>query len=53
MVNKFNYLWYDIDVFVYTLGSIAIGDVHATLSVVGLIISITYGVMKIKKDFFK
>lgn len=50
MINKF---WNDSDVVVYTLASISIANIHQTLSLFGLALSVTYTIIKIKQDFFK
>lgn len=49
MINKF---WNDSDVVVYTLASISIANIHQTLSLFGLALSVTYTIIKIKQDFF-
>ena len=49
MVSKF---WGDTDVFFYTIGAIALNNVHEVLSISALIVSLVYGVLKLKKDFF-
>lgn len=49
-MNKF---WNDSDVVVYTLASISIANIHQTLSLFGLVLSVTYTIIKIKQDFFK
>lgn len=45
-------IWHDSDVIVYTVASISLANIHETLSLFGLLLSITYTVIKIKKDFF-
>jgi hypothetical protein len=50
MVSK---LWHNTDVFFYTIGAIALNNVHEFLSISALIVSLVYGVLKLKKDFFK
>ena len=50
MINKF---WNDSDVVIYTLASISIANIHQTLSLFGLALSVTYTIIKIKQDFFK
>jgi len=50
MLNK---LWHDTDVFIYTIGAIALNNVHEVLSISALCVSLVYGIMKLKKDFFK
>lgn len=50
MINK---LWHDTDVVVFTVASISIANIHEVLSLFGLGLSITYTIIKIKKDFFK
>jgi hypothetical protein len=49
MVSK---IWNEADVFLYTLGAIALNNVHEVLSISALIVSLVYGVLKLKKDFF-
>lgn len=45
-------IWHDSDVVVYTLASISLANIHETLSLFGLALSISYTVIKIKQDFF-
>ena len=49
MLNK---IWHDTDVIVFTIASISITHIHEILSLFGLGLSITYSIIKIKKDFF-
>lgn len=44
--------WHDTDVVVFTLASISLANIHEILSLFGLLISISYTVIKIKQDFF-
>lgn len=45
-------IWHDTDVVIYTLASISIANIHETLSLFGLGLSIIYTTIKIKQDFF-
>jgi hypothetical protein len=45
-------IWHDTDAIVYTLLSISVANIHQTLSLFGLGLSITYTIIKIKQDFF-
>lgn len=45
-------IWYDTDVVVFTIASISIANIHETLSLFGLVLSVTYSIIKIKQDFF-
>jgi hypothetical protein len=46
-------IWHDTDVIIYTVASISIANIHETLSFFGLVLSVTYTIIKIKQDFFK
>lgn len=52
MANKLNILIKDCDTFLFTFLSISMGTVHEVLSICGLLLSATYTIFKIKKDFF-
>lgn len=45
-------IWSEFDALAYTTLSIGIANVHETLSLFGLCVSITYAVLKIKYDFY-
>ena len=49
MINK---IWNEFDVLCYTVISISVSDVHQFLSIFGLCVSILYGFLKLKADFF-
>ena len=45
-------IWHDTDVIVFTVASISIANIHEVLSLLGLALSISYTIIKIKQDFF-
>lgn len=49
MIKK---ILYDTDTLIFTTFSISLNSIHEVLSVTGLIVSIIYTSIKIKKDFF-
>ncbi len=53
MLNKLALFLTDTDSIAYCLLAISLNNIHEVLSLFGLAVSISYSVMKIKKDFFK
>lgn len=49
MIKK---ILYDTDTLIFTTFSISLNSIHELLSATGLIVSIIYTSIKIKKDFF-